>query len=107
MAAQYLVVKGCALDQELQESTCLWADHTHPLFCINFIYSKVIFYYFRLNHKSCVTKFATIQTLGAATKILNVHIKITAQNVWIQNEAQIDKLEEDWKGLQLWFLKTC
>ena len=25
----------------------------------------------------------------------------------IQKEARMDKLEEDWNGLQLWFLKTC
>ena len=43
------------------------------------------------------------------------HTNITAQNLLneekiplqIQKEARMDRLKEDWNGLQLWFLKTC
>ena len=33
--------------------------------------------------------------------------KITVQNVWIQNEAQMDKIEEDWNRLLFLMFDIC
>ena len=50
--------------------------------------------------------------METATKLSEIIIaqKASKKNVWmtkqIQDERRMDKLEENWRGLQLWFLKT-
>ena len=47
-------------------------------------------------------------TLATATKLSEKKktLKEVINNTAIQKKARMDKLEKDWNGLQLWFLKT-